>query len=328
MPGVKAMIHEAEKSLGIHGRPNDITKDYAARNGSGFRRQPWCNMAITEWARRSGNHKAVCFSTDYAYTVWHAERFKRAGRWTADVRGVRRGDIVFFDWNGSNRVAAIDHIGIVTKVANGVVYTIEGNTSDRCARRTRSAATIVGYGRPNYAGGGGSTGGGGAQAWGGLTTVRSVRSQQQAVNYLRWLSDLPVSGHVAEDGEGGPETLRGVRWVQGTVKTEVDGQWGAKTESAFTEYLKGNAKHQMHIAAKVKAPSGSPALRLGSVGTRVARLQRALMKAGHRLPRFGADGEMGAETVSALKAFQRAADLVADGEYDAESAAALKKVVG
>ncbi|TMZ64838.1 CHAP domain-containing protein, partial [Klebsiella pneumoniae] len=70
-------------------------------------------MAVTRWAVESGNYAAVCFGTDYAYTVWHAQRFQRAGRWYWGASGARPGDIVFFDWGGSNSISRIDHVGIV-----------------------------------------------------------------------------------------------------------------------------------------------------------------------------------------------------------------------
>ncbi|WP_258177319.1 CHAP domain-containing protein [Streptomyces solincola] len=145
------MVAQAEKSLGMRGRPNAITTAYANRNGSGFARAAWCNMAITEWARGSDNFQAVCFGVDYAYTVWHAQKFQSQGRWHRDVAGIQRGDIVFFDWGQTDNVGAIDHVGLVTDVKGGSVYTIEGNTSDSCARRVRTARDIAGYGRPAYA---------------------------------------------------------------------------------------------------------------------------------------------------------------------------------
>ena len=65
--------------------------------------------------------------------------------------------IVFFDWNDPNGASGpqdgeADHVGIVEKCENGIVYTIEGNTSDRVARRSYSlsSSTIVGYGVPAY----------------------------------------------------------------------------------------------------------------------------------------------------------------------------------
>ncbi|MEU4828425.1 hypothetical protein AB0H37_41780, partial [Actinomadura sp. NPDC023710] len=53
------MVAEARGSLGMSGRPNTITREYASRHGDEFLRASWCDMAITYWARHSGNAGAV-----------------------------------------------------------------------------------------------------------------------------------------------------------------------------------------------------------------------------------------------------------------------------
>lgn len=55
----------------------------------------------------------------------------------------------------------------------------------------------------------------------------------------------------------------------------------------------------------------------------IATLQRALMAAGFDLPRFGADGDLGNETRSAIKAFQIANSLPVTGDPDKATLAAL-----
>ncbi|GAA4336561.1 hypothetical protein BJY14_005238 [Actinomadura luteofluorescens] len=152
------MIAEARKSLGMSGRPNSLTREYASRHGSEFLSAPWCDMAITYWARHSGNASAVLPGGDRAYTVSHAQDFQKAGRWhsgtTASVNQAKPGDIVFFDWGATNSVGAIDHVGVVEKVlGGGRLQTIEGNTSDSVRRRVRDSSVIAGYGRPAYGGG-------------------------------------------------------------------------------------------------------------------------------------------------------------------------------
>ncbi|MFF5258814.1 peptidoglycan-binding protein [Actinomadura viridis] len=149
------MLAEARRSLGLSGRPNVITRDYAGRHGEEFLKAAWCDMAVTYWARRSGNAQAVLPGGDRAYTVWHAQDFQRIGRWfggtAADVDRARPGDIVFFDWGASNAIGAIDHVGVVERaLGGGRLQTIEGNTGDACKRRVRSASVIAGYGRPAY----------------------------------------------------------------------------------------------------------------------------------------------------------------------------------
>ncbi|WP_254716576.1 CHAP domain-containing protein [Actinomadura sp. WMMB 499] len=153
--GPQAIIAEARKSLGMSGRPNTITREYASRHGDAFLSAPWCDMAVTYWARHSGTAEAVLPAGDRAYTPWHAGDFQKIGRWhsgtTARVNAAKPGDIVFFDWGESNTIGAIDHVGVVERVlGGGRVQTIEGNTGDACKRRVRGSGVIAGYGRPAY----------------------------------------------------------------------------------------------------------------------------------------------------------------------------------
>ncbi|MEV0663565.1 peptidoglycan-binding protein [Actinomadura luteofluorescens] len=150
-----AMVAEARKTLGMSGRPNAITREYASRHGDEYLRAPWCDMAVTYWARHSGNAKAVLPGGDRAYTPWHARDFKRIGRWhsgtVSSVNAAKPGDIVFYDWGGTGSIDAIDHTGVVEfPLGGGRVQTIEGNTDDAVKRRIRAAGVIAGYGRPAY----------------------------------------------------------------------------------------------------------------------------------------------------------------------------------
>jgi len=58
-------------------------------------------------------------------------------------------------------------------------------------------------------------------------------------------------------------------------------------------------------------------------GEKVKVLQTGLIKPGYALPRFGADGDFGAETEEAVKAFQQASGLLVDAVWDSDCQAAL-----
>ena len=45
------------------------------------------------------------------------------------------GDLVFFDWGNDG---SVDHVGIVESVVDGNIYTVEGNSGDKVARRRLS----------------------------------------------------------------------------------------------------------------------------------------------------------------------------------------------
>lgn len=151
------MLAQMRKALGW-GEPNAVHRWYSSRNGSyfGLGSTPWCQMTVTWAAYLSGNYAAVCPHGDRAYTVYSAEDGERLGRWHAGtvaniLRYAKPGAVVYMDWGGTNRIDAIDHVGVVEVVlGDGRVQTIEGNTGDACRRRVRGAADIAGFWNPAY----------------------------------------------------------------------------------------------------------------------------------------------------------------------------------
>lgn len=142
--------------VGMSGRPNLVTRDYASRNGREFLEAAWCDMTITYAARRSGNAAAVLPEGDRAYTVWHAADGRDRGLWFAGTAANLRdralpGALVFFDWGGTDVLGRVDHVGIVeVNLGDGRVQTIEGNTADACKRRVRGPSVIAGFWNPAY----------------------------------------------------------------------------------------------------------------------------------------------------------------------------------
>lgn len=67
-----------------------------------------------------------------------------------------------------------------------------------------------------------------------------------------------------------------------------------------------------------------PTLRKGDKGDYVSILQNKLLVRGYKLPRFGADGDFGNETLEAVKQFQRDHGLTADGVVGAKTWGALE----
>lgn len=68
---------------------------------------------------------------------------------------------------------------------------------------------------------------------------------------------------------------------------------------------------------------GSRLLKRGSRGADVHQLQEMLMEMGYVLPRYGADGDFGAETETAVKKFQATLGLTVDGLYGEDTHDAL-----
>ena len=116
----------------------------------------------------------------------------------------------------------------------------------------------------------------------------------------------------------------------------ADGIFGPATETALKTYqrrkgLSATGRLDSATAAALGLGGGTPpptsgsgyvGLRLGSRGTRVQAVQRAIMRSGIRL--FGgADGVFGMATQSALMLFQRAHGISASGVVDAATVRAM-----
>ena len=86
--------------------------------------------------------------------VWNgAQWFKDRGQWLDGSAESVSGMIIFFDWNDENgQDGESDHVGIVEKVENGIVYTVEGKSGDSCRINQYSVGhyEILGYGVPQY----------------------------------------------------------------------------------------------------------------------------------------------------------------------------------
>ena len=106
----------------------------------------WCAIFVSWCANESGimNNTIPRFSLCIDGVKWYKEHSK----WKNKSYIPQTGDIIFFDWNGDGHV---QHVGIVEKVENGKVYTIEGNSKDEVRNKNYSLTnkSIYGYGSVN-----------------------------------------------------------------------------------------------------------------------------------------------------------------------------------
>lgn len=104
--------------------------------------------ACTMYAFKNSSH------LNFHYSRYYAPKYNKS-----DISYIpKKGDLVYFDWNGdwngtiSSSCAPgatwIDHIGIVEYVKDGVVYTVEGNTSKKVGKRNYSldSKVLIGFG--------------------------------------------------------------------------------------------------------------------------------------------------------------------------------------
>ena len=111
-------------------------------------RVEWCAMFVSWCADQAGLIDAGAIPK-FENCVWGANWFKDNAGWADGSAEPSPGDIIFFDWEPDGYP---DHVGIIEKCENGLVYTIEGNVNDDCAQGHYYVGDtcIFGYGLPAY----------------------------------------------------------------------------------------------------------------------------------------------------------------------------------
>lgn len=119
-------------------------------------RVEWCACFVS-WCANECGYIETGVIPKFAGCVNGVNWFRERGQWADNSAEPTPGMIIFFDWDspgGSSgpQDGLSDHVGIVEKVENGRVYTIEGNSGDSCRERSYPLGyyEILGYGIPAY----------------------------------------------------------------------------------------------------------------------------------------------------------------------------------
>lgn len=118
-------------------------------------RVEWCACFVS-WCANECGYIDTGVIPKFAGCVNGVQWFKDRGQWLDGFAEPVPGMIIFFDWDNKGSSGAqdgeSDHVGIVEKVENGIVYTVEGNSGDSCRINQYSVGhyEILGYGVPQY----------------------------------------------------------------------------------------------------------------------------------------------------------------------------------
>lgn len=138
------------------GEPDGTPSGGSKNKYNNYNGQAWCVYFVVWCARQAGVSTDVIPNGTYTCTglkSWYQSR----GLWHGYSYTASPGDIIFYS-EGSG--GAPTHVGIVTKVANGYVYTKEGNTNHgkvgsfsnrKAGSNGFTGWYIVGYASPRYA---------------------------------------------------------------------------------------------------------------------------------------------------------------------------------
>ncbi len=115
-------------------------------------RVEWCACFVS-WCFNECGYLDTGTAPKFAGCVGGVEWFRSREQWADNTVEPAPGMIVFFDWNDPNGESGpqdgeADHVGIVEKCENGIVYTIEGNSGDACRQNQYPVGyyEILGYG--------------------------------------------------------------------------------------------------------------------------------------------------------------------------------------
>lgn len=223
---------------------NNYTK-YWRDIAPNYQGQAWCDLFVDWCMQKAYGVQAAkyleCGGYGVFYTPSSAQCYKDAGRYDHNPK---RGDQVFF-----KNATRIHHTGIVEKVENGRIYTIEGNTSGASGVvangggiKKKSYALsdphIAGYGHPRYDSDKTAQAAVQRTTGGNYMFVADTFKQGDKNTSVLLFQEIFNARNTAWgwkqkalslDSDCGPATVTAVKWYQKQRKLTVDGICGKAT---------------------------------------------------------------------------------------------------
>mgnify|MGYP000905860449 CR=1 FL=1 len=145
--GVKGGSAEHHRLVNDYNSVKPLPVGYAVKNSD-----DWCDIFTTVIFQREGLSDLIGRECGVER---HIHIFKRLGIWNEDGNSTpKAGDIITFNWDKDTQQndGWADHIGIVEKVENGIIHTIEGNSNNVVKRNTYRIGhgNIRGFATPRY----------------------------------------------------------------------------------------------------------------------------------------------------------------------------------
>lgn len=223
MATASQILTVAQSQIGYKEGKNNWTKygqEYGMNNCS------WCQIFIWWCFKQAG--------MDWYKTASCTACYKHYASRAVSRDALRKGDIVYFDWDHSGDC---DHVGIVESVGSSRITTIEGNTSsgnagsqsngDGVYRRYRTRSQIAKAIRPAYEA---ETSGGGTCN----VTVQEVKYGSKGGSVYVLQAFLKAKGYYTGkvDGAAGSLTEKAIKAFQKAMGLDQDGIAGQNTWKA------------------------------------------------------------------------------------------------
>ena len=284
--------------LGYHEGNNNDTK---FGDWYGMPNQPWCAMFVSYCMAKAGVSQETVKKFASCTAGWNW--FKNRGETRSNSFKPQRGDIIFFDWNPENG-DGIDHVGLVDRVENNKVYTVEGNHEDQVNQYSYdlNSNNIYGYVVPSYTGNES------------IEEAKTDENNERPLIYkgmtnenVRYAQTKLINkgysvGSSGADGIFGAGTEQAVRQFQADNGLTADGMIGPATWKKLEE-------------STTVMPSSYPGavIGMGARGENVVKIQNELIRRGYDVP-GGTDGQYGSGARNAVRAFQKDHGLDIDGD--------------
>ena len=147
MVGVRGGSAEHQRLVNDYNSVRPLPVGYAVKNTD-----DWCDIFTTVIFQREGLSDLIGRECGVER---HIHIFQRLGIWNEDGNSTpSAGDIITFNWDKDTQQndGWADHIGIVEKVENAIIHTIEGNSNNVVKRNTYRIGhgNIRGFATPRY----------------------------------------------------------------------------------------------------------------------------------------------------------------------------------
>ena len=201
----------------------------------------WCVWKLTGKNKKKTEY-ILCVGGDLSAGCGFALKYyKAAGRFDETPKV---GDQIFFKYNLNDTSYTADHTGIVVRVTDKLIETIEGNSGNEVKRKAyqRNDKTIIGYGHPRYD----------------AESKKTVVTKEAKTVKI----EMPIlrKGSTGAAVKTLQRLLRQLQYVNTDGKTLiiVDGSFGSNTDAAVKRYQQ---KHLNDVDGVVGAKTWNKLLR-------------------------------------------------------------------
>lgn len=262
----QTLVNSALKYVGVTGGsdPGDdiFISYYNQLTGTRFSvsTTAWCAIFMTFILRTNGIPTSICPNFASCTSVRNSF-LKPKGYWKLKGEYTpQAGDLIFFDWtNTGNNL--LDHVGMVEKVANGKVYTVEGNTKGGYSKSgvrhksySLTSSYIVGYGALPYESITALSTFPDPNNLNGPVTNPIKKSSKYVKTYQKWMNHYFKTG-IDEDGYYGPATrkasiiaLRNIIKIEHGKNVAIDSTFPTALADMIPQVYKNKRGNLVYIA--------------------------------------------------------------------------------